>query len=200
MRVKFILDALFSFFLMLFLSPLFCLIILILFVFSNEKVFYYQDRIGKNGKKFNLIKFRTMSSDVKILNNYLDNNPEEKKIWLEKQKLFNDPRITKIGIFLREFSLDELPQVVNVFKGEMSFIGPRPIVQNEVSKYGSDFELYKTIKPGISGLWQVSGRNNTTYSERVDFDIFYIKNRSFLLDLEIFLKTFIAIFSRNGAY
>tara|TARA_Y100000994_G_C15682443_1_gene438337 strand:+ start:1340 stop:1765 length:426 start_codon:yes stop_codon:yes gene_type:complete len=141
-----------------------------------------------------------MSSDTKILSNYLDNNPEEKKMWLAKQKLFKDPRITKIGLFLREFSLDELPQVFNILKGEMSFIGPRPIIQSEVKKYGSNFKLYKTIKPGVSGLWQVSGRNNTTYEERVNFDIFYIKNRSFLLDVKIFFKTFVAIFSRNGAY
>ena len=156
--------------------------------------------MGLNGKKFRLIKFRTMSSDTKILSNYLDNNPEEKKMWLAKQKLFKDPRITKIGLFLREFSLDELPQVFNILKGEMSFIGPRPIIQSEVKKYGSNFKLYKTIKPGVSGLWQVSGRNNTTYEERVNFDIFYIKNRSFLLDVKIFFKTFVAIFSRNGAY
>tara|TARA_B100000579_G_C22721244_1_gene799509 strand:+ start:587 stop:1012 length:426 start_codon:yes stop_codon:yes gene_type:complete len=141
-----------------------------------------------------------MSSDTKILSNYLDNNPEEKKMWLAKQKLFKDPRITKIGLFLREFSLDELPQVFNILKGEMSFIGPRPIIQSEVKKYGSNFKLYKTVKPGVSGLWQVSGRNNTTYEERVNFDIFYIKNRSFLLDVKIFFKTFVAIFSRNGAY
>tara|TARA_Y100000996_G_scaffold138258_1_gene105352 strand:+ start:962 stop:1387 length:426 start_codon:yes stop_codon:yes gene_type:complete len=141
-----------------------------------------------------------MSSDTEILSNYLDNNPEEKKMWLAKQKLFKDPRITKIGLFLREFSLDELPQVFNILKGEMSFIGPRPIIQSEVKKYGSNFKLYKTIKPGVSGLWQVSGRNNTTYEERVNFDIFYIKNRSFLLDVKIFFKTFVAIFSRNGAY
>lgn len=185
---------------MLFLSPLFFSIILVLFLFSNEKVFYYQNRIGLNGKQFRLIKFRTMSSNVEILNNYLKNNPNEKKMWSEKQKLFKDPRITKIGIFLREFSLDELPQVFNVFKGEMSFIGPRPIVQNEIKKYGSNFKLYKTIKPGISGLWQVSGRNNTTYNQRVDFDIFYIKNKNFMLDVKIFLKTFATIFSRNGAY
>ena len=176
------------------------MIILILFLFSKDKVFYYQDRLGFNGKKFRLVKFRTMSSDAEILSNYLDNNPEEKKIWLAKQKLFKDPRITKIGVFLREFSLDELPQVFNILKGEMSFIGPRPIIQSEVKKYGSSFELYKTIKPGVSGLWQVSGRNNTTYEERVNFDIFYIKNRSFLLDVKIFFKTFVAIFSRNGAY
>ena len=198
--IKLILDILFAFFLIIFLSPLFFTIILILFFFSKDKVFYHQNRIGFNGKKFRLIKFRTMSSDEGILSNYLDNNPEEKKMWLAKQKLFKDPRITKIGVFLREFSLDELPQVFNILKGEMSFIGPRPIIQSEVKKYGSNFELYKTIKPGVSGLWQVSGRNNTTYEERVNFDIFYIKNRSFLLDVKIFFKTFVAIFSRNGAY
>ena len=198
--IKLILDILFAFFLIIFLSPLFFTIILILFFFSKDKVFYHQNRIGFNGKKFRLIKFRTMSSDDGILSEYLDNSPEEKKMWLAKQKLFKDPRITKIGLFLREFSLDELPQIFNILKGEMSFIGPRPIIQSEVKKYGTNFELYKTIKPGVSGLWQVSGRNNTTYEERVNFDIFYIKNRSFLLDVKIFFKTFVAIFSRNGAY
>ena len=198
--IKFISDILFAVFLLIFLSPLILLIILILFFFSSEKIFYFQKRIGMNGSFFTLIKFRTMSSDPEILNTYFDRNPKERRLWIEKQKLFHDPRITKIGNFLREFSLDELPQILNVLIGQMSFIGPRPIVVSEIAKYGSNFKLYKTIRPGISGLWQVSGRNNTTYKERVDFDIFYVENRNFLLDFKIFFKTFSAVFSRYGAY
>ena len=114
--------------------------------------------------------------------------------------MLHDPRITKIGFFLREFSIDELPQLFNILKGDMSFIGPRPIVKEEISKYGKYFEKYIEVKPGLSGLWQVSGRNDTTYDQRIKHDIFYIENQSLLLDIKIFLKTFLVVFSRKGAY
>ena len=120
--------------------------------------------------------------------------------WQENQKLLDDPRITGIGYFLREFSLDELHQIYNIVKGDMSFIGQRPIVEKEINKYGNFYDLYKTVKPGLSGLWQVSGRNNTTYEKRVALDVDYINNRTFFMEIKIFFKTFFAIISRKGAY
>ena len=121
-------------------------------------------------------------------------------MWLKKQKLNFDPRITKIGHFLREFSLDELPQIINILRGEMSFIGPRPIIEEEISKYEEIFNLYIKVKPGLSGLWQVSGRNDVSYEKRVKLDEFYVRNNSLKLDAKIFFKTFYVVLSRKGAY
>ena len=137
-----------------------------------------------------------------ILKKLLIQNPHFKNEFENTRKLINDPRITNIGKFLRFTSLDELPQIYNVLIGDMSFIGPRPIVKSEIKKYGKDFKKAFSIKPGISGLWQVSGRNNLPYTKRVDLDIFYAKNFNFLLDLKIFIKTLIVIFFpfRNGAF
>ena len=198
---KTLFDFLFSLVLIFLLIPLFLLIIFVLFFFSDSKVFFIHKRIGKNGKKFNLIKFRTMKhSRDKILRKYFKENPSQKIYWQKNQKLKNDPRVTKIGYFLREYSLDELPQIFNILKGDMSFIGPRPIVEDELQKYGDNFGSYKLVKPGLSGLWQVSGRNNTSYDKRVELDCKYIKTMSFLLDIKIFFKTFYVVLLRIGAY
>ena len=198
---KSLFDFLFSLSLIFLLFPLFLLIIFILLFFSDSKVFFIHKRIGKDGKNFNLYKFRSMRhSRNEILSKYFQENPIEKIYWQKNQKLKNDPRVTKIGYFLREFSLDELPQIFNILKGDMSFIGPRPIVEDELHKYGCKFEDYKSVKPGLSGLWQVSGRNNTSYKDRVELDCRYIKNMSFLLDIKIFFKTIYVVFSREGAY
>jgi len=183
------------------LSPLFVFISLSLLFFSSSNIFFVHSRIGKDGKNFNLYKFRTMKhSRDKILAEYFNNHPKEKIYWDKNQKLKNDPRITRIGYFLREFSLDELPQIFNVLKGDMSFIGPRPILDTEKKKYDKNFDYYKKVKPGISGLWQVSGRNDTSYEDRIKFDVEYIQKQSFFLDLKIFLKTFYVVFTRKGAY
>ena len=183
------------------LSPLFVFISLSLLLFSSSNIFFVHSRIGKDGKNFNLYKFRTMKhSRDKILAEYFNNHPKEKIYWDENQKLKNDPRITRIGYFLREFSLDELPQIFNVLKGDMSFIGPRPILDSEKKKYDRNFDYYKKVKPGMSGLWQVSGRNDTSYDDRIKFDVEYIQKQSFILDLKIFLKTFYVVFTRKGAY
>jgi len=198
---KIVCDYLFSIILIVILSPLFILIILSLLLFSSTNIFFSHKRIGKNGKYFNLYKFRTMkNSRDKILSKYFEKYPDEKKYWNKNQKLKNDPRITRIGYFLRDYSLDELPQILNILKGEMSFIGPRPIVENEKDKYGDRFSNYKSVKPGLSGLWQVSGRNNTTYEERVDFDYLYTQKMSFLLDIKIFFKTILVVLMKKGAY
>jgi len=128
-----------------------------------------------------------------LLKKILVKNPNFKDEFIKTRKIINDPRITNIGKFLRFSSLDELPQIINVLKGEMSFIGPRPIVKSEIKKYGDYFEKAFLIKPGISGLWQVSGRNKLSYEKRVELDIYYSENISFLLDIKIFIKTLIVL-------
>ena len=131
---------------------------------------------------------------------YLRENPEARMEWERDFKLKNDPRVTPIGEFLRRTSLDELPQIFNVLKGEMSLVGPRPIVQEEVPRYGIHIKKYYSVKPGITGLWQVSGRSDISYSERVALDVEYVVNRSFLKDIQILIKTFDVVFRKKGAY
>ncbi len=192
--LKRLLDLLFSFLLILFLIPLFLIIGTIIRINSEGAIIYSQRRIGKDKKTFACYKFRTMHPQAKYqLKKILLENPVFKNEFENSRKIINDPRITKIGKFLRFLSLDELPQIFNVFKGDMSFIGPRPIVKSEVKKYGKNFEQAFSIKPGISGLWQVSGRNKLSYDKRVELDIFYSKNVNFLLDFKIFIKTLIVL-------
>ena len=199
--IKYCLDFILAIILFVLLFPINLIIILILKIFTKGSVFFKHKRIGENGKEFILYKFRTMKeSRDKILNEYFIKYPEAKLEWKNNHKLRNDPRITKVGYFLRDFSLDEIPQILNIIKGDMSFVGPRPIVSKEIEKYGIHFNNYKRCKPGLTGLWQVSGRNNTTYKERIDFDMYYINHKSFLLDMKILLKTIPVVLSRKGAY
>lgn len=135
----------------------------------------------------------------KILKEYLANNDEARKEFEENQKLKNDPRITKIGDFLRKTSIDELPQLINVLKGEMSLIGPRPIVDGEIEKYGTNKDKFLSVKPGLTGYWAANGRNNITYSERIKMELYYVDNMSFGLDLKIFLKTIVSVIKKEGA-
>jgi undecaprenyl-phosphate galactose phosphotransferase len=136
----------------------------------------------------------------KILKAHLENNPEAAAEWKATQKLVNDPRVTRIGKFLRSTSIDELPQLINVLRGDMSLVGPRPIVRDEVSHYSNDIDYYYRVRPGVTGLWQVSGRSDTTYAERVQLDSWYVRNWSLWHDIAIMLKTFPAVFKRSGAY
>ena len=190
-----------SFFGLLFISPLLLIIWTLIKVSSKGPAIYSHKRYGHRGKSFPAYKFRSMVNDAdKILQDYLDKNPEQKKEWEEDQKLKNDPRITWIGNILRKTSLDELPQLFNVLKGEMSLVGPRPIVKNEIEKYGLNYFLYKRVRPGITGLWQVSGRNNTTYKERIDYDCYYVRNWSLSLDLYLLFRTVKVVLFREGAY
>ena len=146
-------------------------------------------------------KFRSMCVDAKqMLEKYLRENPEARMEWERDFKLKNDPRVTPIGEFLRRTSLDELPQIFNVLKGEMSLVGPRPIVQEEVPRYGKHIKKYYSVKPGITGLWQVSGRSDISYSERVALDVEYVVNRNLLKDIQILIKTFDVVFRKKGAY
>ena len=147
-----------------------------------------------NNTSFSCYKFRTMHPQSKyLLKKILVKNKDFKNQFSETRKIVNDPRITRFGKFLRFSSLDELPQIFNVLIGDMSFIGPRPIVKSEIKKYGKEFGKVFSIKPGISGLWQVSGRNNLSYDKRVELDINYSENINFLLDVQIFIRTLIVI-------
>lgn len=167
---------------------------------DDGPLFYEQLRIGKNGKKFRLYKYRSMCIDAdKKLKEYLAENEEARKEFEENQKLKDDPRITKLGNFLRKTSLDELPQMMNILKGEMSFIGPRPVVDGEIEKYGVNKNKFLSVKPGLTGYWQVNGRSNTTYAERIDMELYYVDNQSLWLDIKIFFKTFISVIKKEGA-
>lgn len=167
---------------------------------DDGPLFYEHLRYGKNGKQFRLYKFRSMCmhADQK-LKEYLESNEEARKEFEKNQKLKNDPRITKLGNFLRKTSLDELPQMLNILKGEMSFIGPRPVVDGEIEKYGENKDKFLSVKPGLTGYWQVNGRSNTTYEERMEMELYYVDNCSLWLDIKIFFKTFIAVFKKEGA-
>ncbi len=179
-----------------------CLIFSLLIVINSPgSPFYRQKRIGQGGKTIHVIKFRTMVPNADaVLQSYLDNNPELRKEWEKDQKLKKDPRVTYVGAFLRKTSLDELPQLINVYRGDMSLVGPRPIVENEIAKYGSVYDDYCRVRPGITGLWQISGRNNTTYAERVDYDHYYVNNWSLWLDIWILCRTIPVVLTGYGAY
>lgn len=168
---------------------------------SPGPVFYHQTRIGRFGRKFRIYKFRTMVQDAdQVLQNYLDKSPELKIEWLANHKLRQDPRVTRVGSLLRKLSLDELPQIWNIIIGDMGLVGPRPIVDEEIEKYGKCFELYIKVRPGLTGLWQVSGRNDTTYKRRVELDEYYVCNRSLMLDLQILWRTVFVVLKKDGAY
>lgn len=180
----------------------FCVIIALLIKLDSPgPVLYSHTRLGKAGRKIQVLKFRTMyRNSEELLEKLLVDQPELRLEWEQNFKLKNDPRVTRIGRFLRKTSLDELPQLWNVLKGEMSLIGPRPIIMDEVEKYGDNYELLASVKPGLSGLWQISGRSETDYQDRVAMDIYYIQSWSLWLDLYILLKTFAAVIKGKGAY
>lgn len=193
-------DIACSFLGILLLSPLFLLLGIMIVLESPGPVFYFQERIGRDGKRFKVWKFRTMVKNAnELLARHLEETPALKEEWLNKQKLECDPRITRIGMFLRRSSIDELPQLVNVLKGDMSLVGPRPIVASEVKRYADTFEIYKKVYPGITGLWQVSGRCSLEYEERVKLDMYYIRNWSIWFDLYILSRTPAAVLRCNGA-
>jgi len=196
-------DLLFSFLFLIVCLPLFIIISLLIKLSSRGPIFFLQKRIGKNNIPFKCIKFRTMHPEAKdILENLLVKDNKLKIEFEKTHKIKNDPRITTIGKILRKTSLDELPQFINVLKNEMSIVGPRPIVKQEKKKYGKNLKKVLSIKPGITGLWQVSGRNNLTYKKRVALDINYVENYNFLLDIKILIRTFgVILFPLDrGAY
>lgn len=168
---------------------------------SKGPVFFRQRRIGLHGKPFEVVKFRTMVANAPdILSETLENNPRLREEWNQGQKLAHDPRLTRAGLFLRRTSLDELPQIINVIRGEMSLVGPRPIVKREIVRYGEAFELYCRVRPGITGLWQVSGRNDLAYAQRIELDQYYVYNWSVWLDVYLMVRTLPTVISGKGAY
>lgn len=180
--------------------PFFLILALLVKCSSPGPVLYRAKRVGLNGKPIEVWKFRTMYADAdQRLDRLLNESPQLAQEWQAKFKLDEDPRITPVGNFLRKSSLDELPQLFNVIRGEMAMIGPRPIVEKEIPYYQNNYEAFCRVKPGISGLWQVSGRNNTSYEQRVALDMYYIFNWSLWLDLYILGKTFFTVISRKGA-
>lgn len=194
-------DFVLSLLALLLLAPWLGLIALLIKMDSPGPVFYLHERIGKGQRKIKIIKFRTMHLNAaEELKLYLQANPEAQREWEKTQKLRLDPRITRIGKILRKFSLDELPQLFNVLRGDLSLVGARPIVQSEIHHYGARFSAYTRFKPGLTGLWQVSGRNNTTYDERVRYDTYYIHNWSIWLDIYILIRTIWVVITREGAY
>ncbi|ENV76630.1 sugar transferase [Acinetobacter ursingii] len=198
--VKRIFDFCLAVALFIILSPFFILFSIIVKL-DGGSAFYGHERIGKNGKKFKCLKFRSMASNSKeLLQQILDNDPLAKKEWQETFKLKNDPRITKIGHFLRKSSLDEMPQLINIMKGEMSFVGPRPVTAAELPQYKDNVIYYLNVTPGLTGLWQVSGRNDVNYETRVALDTKYIQSWSFFQDIKILCKTVLVVLFRKGAY
>ncbi len=167
---------------------------------DNGPIFYLQERLGKNGKKFKMFKYRTMVVDAEDkINEIIKNDEELKKEWEDSRKLKNDPRITKIGKILRKTSLDEFPQFINVLIGNMSLVGPRAVVDDEIEKFGKQKDKVLSVKPGITGNWAVNGRSDTTYEERVALEAEYVDKFSIWFDIKILLKTFSAVLKKEGA-
>ncbi|MFZ4761251.1 MAG: sugar transferase [Alphaproteobacteria bacterium] len=196
---KRILDVLIASAAMLLLLPLF-IVLAIAIKIDGGSIFYTGVRVGKAGREFPCFKFRSMASNAdRILKDYLAANPLAAAEYDRYHKLRHDPRITRIGHFLRKTSLDELPQLLNVLLGDMSLVGPRPYLPSELKKLGSCYALYKLVRPGITGLWQVSGRSNLGFMERVDLDRQYVQNWSLWQDIKILFKTLPAVLRQKGA-
>lgn len=181
------------------LSPIFLLIAVLIKFDSKGKVFYKHKRIGKNGEYIYLYKFRSMYSDSKERLEKMLEDPKIRKEWEENYKLDNDPRITKIGSFLRKTSLDELPQLFNILVGDMSIVGPRPVIDDEIKKYGSNKDKLLSVTPGLTGWWACNGRSCTSYEDRMKLELYYVDHRSILLDIKVIIKTAISVIKKDGA-
>jgi undecaprenyl-phosphate galactose phosphotransferase len=186
--------------LLLMLSPLLVFVSIALWRADGAPILFGHYRVGLDGKVFKCLKFRTMRrNSQELLAELLERDPAARAEWERDQKLSRDPRVTPIGDFLRRTSLDELPQLLNVVRGEMALVGPRPITVQELTRYGRVRWHYLAVKPGMTGLWQVSGRNRTTYDERVDLDRTYVESRSMWLNLRILARTVKVVVTRDGA-
>ncbi|MCC5991805.1 MAG: sugar transferase [Rhodobacteraceae bacterium] len=195
---KRVFDLVFAFVLLPFLIPVIVMLWLAVKL-DGGPGFFGHERLGRDGRRFKCWKLRSMVPNAQtVLKQYLAENPEAAAEWETSFKLRNDPRITRVGRFLRRTSLDELPQIWNVLKGEMSFVGPRPIVADEVRKYGDQYSTCFSIRPGITGIWQIRGRNATTYKARVQYDFHYVQNASLRLDLAIILRTAASVLRMTG--
>lgn len=190
-------DLILSFIGLILLIPVFLILAILVKLDSKGPVFYAHTRKGKNRSDIKIYKFRTMySNSDEIFESFSD---EQKEEYYKNFKLDNDPRVTKVGDFLRRTSLDEIPQLINVLKGDLSLVGPRPIVEKEICKYGQYADKLFSVIPGITGYWQSHGRSDTSYEERIEMDMYYIDNRSILLDIKIMFKTVISVIKKEGA-
>lgn len=190
-------DLILSFIGLILLIPVFLILAILVKQDSKGPVFYAHTRKGKNRSDIKIYKFRTMySNSDEIFESFSD---EQKEEYYKNFKLDNDPRVTKVGDFLRRTSLDEIPQLINVLKGDLSLVGPRPIVEKEICKYGQYADKLFSVIPGITGYWQSHGRSDTSYDERIEMDMYYIDNKSILLDIKIMFKTVISVIKKEGA-
>jgi len=190
-------DILVSFVALVLLLPVFLILAVLIKLDSKGPVFFLHKRIGKNGKEIKIYKFRTMVQNAEELLKRF--TPEQKKEYEENYKLDNDFRITKIGNILRKTSLDELPQLINILKGDMSIVGPRPLVKDELEKYGENKDKFLSVTPGLTGNWACNGRSNIGYDERIKLELDYIDNCSLMFDIKIILKTAVSVFKKEGA-
>ena len=186
---------------MLILIPL-TIIVKISYLCTGDfgSIFYRQERLGKNGQIIRIFKYRTMVQNAdEILAYWLENNPDKREEYLRERKIDNDPRITKLGKFLRVASIDEFPQFINVFIGDMSLIGPRPVVPDEAENYKKNKDKFLSVRPGLTGYWASSGRNNISYDERMNMELYYVDHCSITFDIKIIWKTIIAVIKKEGA-
>lgn len=196
-KVKRVIDVILASIALILLSPLFAIIAIAIKIDSKGPVFFAHKRIGKNGKIIKLYKFRSMVINAEELIKSF--TPEQMKEYKENYKLTNDPRITKVGKFLRKTSLDELPQLINIINGDLSIIGPRPVVIDELEKYGMNKDKFLSVTPGLTGYWAANGRSNTTYEQRMEMELYYIDNLSLKMDIKVFFKTILSVVKKEGA-
>ena len=198
--IKRCIDIILSLLGLIILSPVFLLIAILIKKEDHGNVFYKHKRIGHMNKDIYIYKFRSMTNKYNTFDEFYQTlSDEQKQEWDENFKLENDPRITKIGKFIRKTSLDELPQIINILKGDMSIIGPRPVVNDEIEKYGNQKAKFLSIKPGLTGYWAANGRSATTYEDRIKLELYYIDHCSLLLDIKIFFKTILSVLKKEGA-
>lgn len=195
--VKRVIDVTIASIAMIVLSPIFAIIAIAVKLESEGPVFFKHTRIGKDGKIIKLYKFRSMVINAEELIKSF--TPEQMKEYKENYKLTNDPRITKIGKFLRKTSLDELPQLINIIKGDLAIIGPRPVIAEELKKYGDNIDKFLSVTPGLTGYWAANGRSNTTYEQRMQMELYYIDNMSLKMDIQVFFKTILSVVKKEGA-
>ncbi len=201
LREKRFLDVLGAAVLLVFFAPVMIVIAMCVYLADPGPIFFRQKRIGLNGDLFNCYKFRTMATDAEErLEKLLESDPLARAEWARDHKLRNDPRVTRIGRWLRKSSLDELPQLLNVLRGEMSLVGPRPIVENEASRYGRYLSYYCAVRPGLTGLWQISGRNDVSYRRRVAYDVLYVRTATIADNVRILALTVPSVLASRGSY
>ena len=196
-KIKRVIDVILASVALILLSPLFAIIAIAIKIDSKGPVFFAHKRIGKNRKIIKLYKFRSMVINAEELIKSF--TPEQMREYKENYKLTNDPRITKVGKFLRKTSLDELPQLINIINGDLSIIGPRPVVADELEKYGVNKDKFLSVTPGLTGYWAANGRSNTTYEQRMEMELYYIDNLSLKMDIKVFFKTILSVLKKEGA-